>query len=127
MPTALCECGKAVHWRNRRGMKLADVRCECGRTGLKAAKMAPEGGYVVRESSAPRGTMCKCALCGRRRRVPGGGVALKEPTIFRVYFSNTGSRLLATDYSEEERPLQAGDVVCWHHSPAHPIFLGART
>lgn len=125
MPTALCECGKAVHWRNQRGVRLADLHCECGKAGLKAATWTKTG-YVLREPSAPRGAMCKCAICGRRRRVPGGGKLLKEATQFRVYFSNTGAQYLATEYREETRDLKEGDVVCWHHSPTSPIFLGAR-
>lgn len=31
MPTAICKtCHKTRNWRNRRGVRLADLRCECG-------------------------------------------------------------------------------------------------
>lgn len=31
MPVAICKsCGKRKHWRNQRGTRLKDIRCECG-------------------------------------------------------------------------------------------------
>lgn len=31
MPEAVClTCGDCRHWRNQRGVRLADLRCKCG-------------------------------------------------------------------------------------------------
>lgn len=58
MAWATCQsCGKAVHWRARRGCRLADIRCTCG--------------GELRSDTAGRATnrhlkFARCVFCGRR-------------------------------------------------------------
>lgn len=68
MPYAICtECGQAMHWRNTRGSRIADMRCTCGGR-LRAAKWQ-DGRIVPRpqKSVAAGKTYRICAVCERRR------------------------------------------------------------
>ena len=59
MSTATCsQCGNTVSWRNRRGARLADLRCECGGAfrSLTAGKASRLKGKIY----------ATCMLCGRR-------------------------------------------------------------
>ena len=60
MPNAVCQsCGKVVHWRNQRGVRLADYRCRCGGTykslpytqcwKCEHARIKEKGEYTYRE------------------------------------------------------------------------------
>lgn len=117
MPTAICECGKTYQWRNQRGSRLADHRCECGKR-LRRAVWTPDGwapapAKVQREMPQ----LEACAVCGRRRSVPGGGVRLASETVFHVQYEGEAYR------TPEARVVPAGAVVCWSHSPGYTVLV----
>lgn len=120
MPTAICDCGKVRHWRNQRGTRLADLRCECGRP-LRRAVYTPDGWRPAPAEGATKGRKMECcALCGRRRSVPGGGRRLEQAQSFQVYRRAGGIWEAAR---RETVMVPAGAVVCRFHSPDYPVFL----
>lgn len=71
MPMAICSDGHLTHYRNTRGVRLADMKCRCGLPLMKAGFDADTGGYY--EISARTRKFCevhqrvyhesKCWLC----------------------------------------------------------------
>lgn len=68
-----------------------------------------------RESRLATVTVERCRLCGRRRRVPGGGVQLAESREFQVIYYGEGDVRHAVI-------VQPGEVVCWHHGADYPVL-----
>lgn len=117
MPMAICECGKTRHWRNQRGARLADLRCECGKP-MRRAVWSSDGYVAAPNEGATKGRKMECcALCGRRRSVPGGGVRLAQDTEFQVHYRGSPHG------QNVARMVPAGVVVCWVHSPDYPVLV----
>lgn len=60
MASATCKaCAKEVYWRAQRGVRLADLRCQCG---------GELQGKTAGQASKTKGRTYKmCAACGKRR------------------------------------------------------------
>lgn len=54
MPTAICNEGHVTHYRNSRGTRLADMRCQCGESLRKAAYDPDRGVYVLAQTNTGR-------------------------------------------------------------------------
>lgn len=110
MPDAICKvCGETTYWRAQRGTRLADYKCKCGgelkRKDIERKKLDRITGH--------------CALCGRRRSVPGGGVILSHSESFQLF--HPGDGMPATI-----QILPAGAMICWSHSPDYPVFVSVN-
>jgi hypothetical protein len=84
MPTAICTtCNELHHWRNQRGMRLAEMRCKCGGE-LKAAVWV-DGQYQPRQASSQSKGRKKavCSVCGHHC-LP----RQERPRIVEMYISN---------------------------------------
>lgn len=121
MPAAICDNKHVMHWSNRRGSHLSEMRCPQANCGLplhQARYDYETKTYVMRESVGAVGRKFEhCAICGKRRSVPGGGRRVEYDT---VYFADW-------PHQTEEKTIKAGSVVCWHHTPkTMPIVVYQR-
>ncbi len=107
MPDAICKtCGRTTYWRAQRGAKLANFKCKCG-------------GDLRRRPIERKKVECttgRCALCGRRRQAPGGGLLLPRSTRFEL-FRHGDKQAFKIEI------LPAGTMVCWSHSTDYPVFV----
>jgi DNA-directed RNA polymerase subunit RPC12/RpoP len=116
MPIAICgDCAAETHWRNQRGVRLADLRCSsCGHSGClnAAAWDSTEGRYVIRDyahSAGLRGgRFVKCSYCSRRRLEKRDGRGIWRPPV-RV-------RLARYRDGRDAVTIEAGHPLCayWH-------------
>jgi hypothetical protein len=119
MPVAICPvCDVKVDWRNARGSRLSDLRCpKCGGP-VKRATRTNEGWVVGTTTPGTAGRkFVACALCGRNRMAPGGGIRLREATTYQVWWAPDS----AAELTPASVSIPAGTVVCWHHEPGYPV------
>lgn len=68
MPTAICESGHLTDWRNRRGSRLADMRCRepgCGKP-LRRAYYHLDLGWI--QPDAPEAKQARANRSSRAKR-----------------------------------------------------------
>jgi hypothetical protein len=108
MATAICgQCSDVLHWHTRRGVRLADIKCDCG--GAYKAAVWTEHGYKARETQAVNKgrTKAECLCCGR-------SCLLREKTarIVKMVLWNIG--LDARNWAQAvwTIQIQPGDAIC---------------
>ena len=126
MPVAICiECGEQIHWRNKRGVRLSEIKCPKCKGDLKRAVWSDINGYQIMGSpKSKKGKMIICSLCGKKRKNTGHNVqTLKEDTTFKIVKRKGPFKFLALDTDDKEVTLKAGEIICWSHYPEYPIYL----
>jgi hypothetical protein len=106
MPAAICTtCNQVSHWRNQRGVRLADLKCRCGGE-LKSATWK-DGAYQIRESAKGKGNTGRkkaaCAICGNLCIAAPGQEAVTA-TLYGRWYS---WRMPIV--------IEADDPVCYRH------------
>lgn len=121
MPTAICsKCLNTRYWRNTRGSSISGQTCECG--GQIVAAVFDE----ATQKYSPRGNQSKntgrkfehCALCGKRRTIPGGGRRVEKDSLWHVVVGN-----YSEGWKDYYASVKAGSIVCWSHEQNYPVFL----
>lgn len=121
MPTSICsQCFKTRYWRNTRGSRITGQTCECGGKIVAAVFDEAAQKYVPRgnQSKITGRKFERCALCGKRRTVPGGGRRIEQDDLFPVVVGN-----YREGWKDYYVSVRAGSVICWSHEKAYPIYL----
>jgi hypothetical protein len=117
MPTAICTtCGETIRWRNQRGVKIADFKCQCG-GAYRAATWTPEG-YKPRTLEAPHKGRKKaeCLWCGCQTPLRE-----KETRTVELWMSNINLNNRAWAMAIWTIQINEGDPLCSRCRPWEQI------
>lgn len=106
MPTALCDNNHITHWRNTRGSRLSEMRCNCGSPLHQAVYDYATEAWVRRDPpDQPARKQVTCVICGRKRMVPSSNAKVVDAD--GSYYR---------DWTERESvAVKAGEAICWTH------------
>lgn len=111
MPAAICDQGHVTLWRNQRGSRLSELRCDtCGQAVSRADYR--DGSY---QKAEPRqreqgGKAIVCPICGKKRLTTGRVRTFDHDATFYTYDRR------------ESRLIPAGTLVCWFHDVEYPYY-----
>lgn len=111
---AICDNGHVVGFSNHRGDRMPRTCSVCQAPLHKATYDFTANTYRRLEPTATntRRTFERCALCGKRRAIPGGGRRVEVTEMYGYY---EGHGILGTIW--KTKLVEQGKMVCWFHQP----------